>query len=233
MMTRDEAKLKLVAGGHILAAEGQGDLTRGHISVRDPEDASRFYMKPHSFGFDEMTVDNLVTCNLDGEKVEGWAPRHSEVFIHSEIFRMRPDIMSVIHTHPTYSVAFSASGRPLRALSQPSALFLNNYGVYTGSIDLIRSQDMGRGVAQALETYPVVFLKNHGAVVCGTSIDESVIIALMLENACQIQMIAEAAGETAPEFPTQDVMALRKKLLSPEQQEINFNYLRRRVERIK
>jgi hypothetical protein len=82
------------------------------------------------------------------------------------------------------------------------------------------------GVAQALETYPVVFLKNHGVVVCGTSIDESVIIALMLENACQIQMIAEAAGETAPEFPTQDVMALRKKLLSPEQQEINVDRAR-------
>jgi L-fuculose-phosphate aldolase len=92
---------------------------------------------------------------------------------------------------------------------------------------------MGRGVAEALADYPVVFLKNHGVVVCGTSIQDSVIIALMLENACQIQLIAEAAGETAPEFPTQDVMALRKKLLSPEQQVINFDYLRRKVERMK
>jgi ribulose-5-phosphate 4-epimerase/fuculose-1-phosphate aldolase len=232
-MTRDEAKLKLVAGGHILAAEGHGDLTRGHISVRDPEDASRFYMKPHSFGFDEMTTDNLVTCDLDGEKVDGWAPRHSEVYIHSEILKMRPDLTSVIHTHPTYSVAFSATGRPMRALSQPSALFVNNYGVYTGTIDLIRSQDMGRGVAQALENFLVVFLKNHGVVVCGASIEEAVIVALMLENACQIQMIAEAAGETAPEFPSQDVMALRKKLVSPEQNVVNFNYLRRKVERTK
>jgi L-ribulose-5-phosphate 4-epimerase len=230
-MTRDEAKQKLVAGGHILAAEGQGDLTRGHISVRLPDDSSRFYMKPHSFGFDEMTVDNLVTCDLEGEKVEGWAPRHSEVYIHSEIYKRRPDITSIIHTHPTYSVAFSATGRRMLALSQPSALFVNNYGVYTGSIDLIRSQEMGKGVAEALESFPVVFLKNHGVVVCGTSIEESVIIALMLENACQIHMIAEAAGETAGEFPSQDVMALRKKLLSPEQQTVNFNYLSRKLER--
>lgn len=230
-MTRDEAKQKLVAGGHILAMEGQGDLTRGHISVRLPDDPTRFYMKPHSFGFDEMTVDNLVTCDLEGEKVEGWAPRHSEVFIHSEIFKLRPDITSIIHTHPPYSVAFSASGRKLLALSQPSALFVDNYGVYTGTIDLIRQKDQGHGVAKALGSHPVVFLKNHGVVVCGTSIEESVIIALMLENACQIHMIAEAAGPTAPEFEREHVMALRKKLLSPEQQTVNFNYLRRKVEK--
>ena len=53
----------------------------------------------------------------------------------------------------------------------------------------------------------------------------------MLENACQIQMIADAAGETAGEFPMEDVLALRKKLLSPEQNVINFNYLMRRLKR--
>ena len=230
-MTRDEAKEKLVAGGHILEAAGQGDFTRGHICVRVPDDATKFYMKPHSFGFDEMTVDNVVTCDLEGNKVDGWAPRHSEVYIHSEIFKMRPDLHASIHTHPTYSVAFSAMGRRMKALSQPSALFVDNYGVYTDSIDLIRSKDMGHGVAKALGKCPVVFLKNHGVVVCGPTIEDAVISCIMLENACQIQMIAEAAGEIAGEFPMDDVMALRKKLLSPEQNAINFNYLRRRLDR--
>jgi L-fuculose-phosphate aldolase len=116
-------------------------------------------------------------------------------------------------------------------LSQPSALFVDNYGVYTDSIDLIRSKDMGHGVAKALGKCPVVFLKNHGVVVCGPTIEDAVISCIMLENACQIQMIAEAAGEIAGEFPMDDVMALRKKLLSPEQNAINFNYLRRRLDR--
>ena len=230
-MTRDEAKAKLVAGGHILEAAGQGDFTRGHICVRVPDDPSKFYMKPHTFGFDEMTVDNLVTCDLEGNKVDGWAPRHSEVYIHSEIFKMRPDLNASIHTHPTYAVAFSATGRRMKALSQPSSVFVDNYGVYTGSIDLIRSKEMGHGVAKALGDFPVVFLKNHGVVVCGATIEDAVINCLMLENACQIQMIAEATGETAPEFPRDDVLALRAKLLSPEQNIINFNYLRRRLER--
>ncbi len=230
-MTRDEAKERLVAGGHILDAAGQGDFTRGHISVRVPEDPTKFYMKPHSFGLDEMTVDNVVTCDLEGNKVDGWAPRHSEVYIHSEIFKMRPDINSIIHSHPTYAVAFSAMGRRMKALSQPSSLFVDNFGVYTDSIDLIRSKDMGHGVAKALGKFPVVFLKNHGVVVCGPTIEDTVISCIMLENACQIQMIADAAGETAGEFPMEDVLALRKKLLSPEQNVINFNYLMRRLKR--
>lgn len=230
-MTRDEAKERLVAGGHILDAAGQGDFTRGHISVRLPEDPTKFYMKPHSFGLDEMTVDNAVTCDLEGNKVDGWAPRHSEVFIHSEIFKMRPDINSIIHSHPTYAVAFSAMGRRMKALSQPSSLFVDNFGVYTDSIDLIRSKDMGHGVAKALGKFPVVFLKNHGVVVCGPTIEDTVMTCIMLENACQIQMIADAAGETAGEFPMEDVLALRKKLLSPEQNVINFNYLMRRLKR--
>ena len=230
-MTRDEAKERLVAGGHILDAAGQGDFTRGHISVRVPEDPTKFYMKPHSFGLDEMTVDNVVTCDLEGNKVDGWAPRHSEVYIHSEIFKMRPDINSIIHSHPTYAVAFSGMGRRMKALSQPSSLFVDNFGVYTDSIDLIRSKDMGHGVAKALGKFPVVFLKNHGVVVCGPTIEDTVISCIMLENACQIQMIADAAGETAGEFPMEDVLALRKKLLSPEQNVINFNYLMRRLKR--
>jgi len=93
--------------------------------------------------------------------------------------------------------------------------------------------DAGEGerIALAMHGADVVFLGNHGVVVCGPPIEDAVISCIMLENACQIQMIAEAAGETAGEFPMDDVMALRKKLLSPEQNAINFNYLRRRLER--
>jgi len=74
-MTAEEAKQKLIAGGRILDAEGQADLTRGHISVRMPGDPTRFFMKPHSYGFDEITLENIVVCNLEGEKVGGGATR--------------------------------------------------------------------------------------------------------------------------------------------------------------
>src|SRR3954449_10971892 len=87
-MTPEQAKQRLIDAGRILEAEGQGDLTRGHVSIRVPGDPSHFFMKPHSYGLDEITIDNIVVCNLDGEKVGGGGRRHSEVYIHSEIYKV-------------------------------------------------------------------------------------------------------------------------------------------------
>lgn len=149
IMSMEEAKQKLIDAGRILEAEGQGDLTRGHVSVRVPGEPSLFFMKPHSHGFDEITMENIVVCNLEGEKVGGGGRRHSEVFIHSEIFKARPDVMSVIHSHPDNAVALSATGRSLKPISQPSVAFADGVPYYTDTIDLIRSREMGAGVARA------------------------------------------------------------------------------------
>lgn len=230
-MTRDEAKQKLIDGCLILEAEGHHDMTRGHLSVRVPDDPKHFYMKPHSHGFDEVTMENIVTCDLEGKKVAGGGPRHSEVFIHSEIFKLRPDVNAVIHSHPDYSVAVSATGRPLRMLSQPSALFNKGVGYFTETIDLIRRPDQGHGVAKALGPYRACLMKNHGVAVVGSSIEDAVITAIMLENACRIQILAESAGNLAPEFPPEDIQLLADKLGGFEQMRINFDYLLRKLKR--
>jgi L-fuculose-phosphate aldolase len=230
-MTHDDIRQKLIVAGKILVAEGQDDFTRGHISARLPDDPSRFLMKPHSVGLDELTMENILTIDLDGNVVAGMARRHSEVFIHSEIYKARPDVASVIHSHPLYSVALSASGRPLGCYSQPAALFFESLGVYTDTIALIRSPAMGKGVAAALGSNRAVLLKNHGVAVACASIEEAVISVVMLETAAKVQMIAEAAGEPGPEFPREDIETLRQQISQPEQFVINFNYLVRRVER--
>src|SRR6516162_819821 len=149
--TKDRVlKEKLIVAGKILVAEGQGDFTRGHISVRVPDNPKLFYMKPHSVGLDEITMANILTIDLEGTVVAGKARRHSEVYIHSEIFKARPDVNCVIHAHPPYSVALSASGRPFKCYSQPSALFFEGLGVYSDTMALIRTPTMGKGVAAAL-----------------------------------------------------------------------------------
>lgn len=230
-MTHDELKETLIWAGKVLVGEGQDDFTRGHISVRLPDDPSRFFMKAHSLGLDEITMDNILTIDLEGNVVAGDAKRHSEVYIHSEIFKARADVGCVIHTHPPYSIALSASGRPLKVLSQPGALFHDSLGVYTDTINLIRTHAMGAGVAKALGRGRGVLLKNHGVVVAGATIEEVVISIIMLENAAQIQLIAEAAGETAPEFPLADIEKLKHDISRPEQFKVNFDYLVRRAKR--
>jgi L-ribulose-5-phosphate 4-epimerase len=227
----EDIRLRLIDALLILDAEGQGDLTRGHVSVRVPGDPTHFFMKPHSYGFDEVTLDNLVLCNLEGEKVAGGGRKHSEVYIHSEIYKARPDVNSVIHTHPTHAVALSATGRALRPISQPGAVFADGVPYYTETIDLIRTQDMGRGVARALGPHKAVLMRNHGVAVVGATLDESTVLAILLENACQIQLLAEAAAPPGPQFDDEHVGRLHHNITRPEQYSINFDYLRRRVRR--
>jgi L-fuculose-phosphate aldolase len=230
-MTHDEIIQQLIWAGRILVAEGQDDFTRGHISFRLPDDPSRFFMKAHSLGLDEITPENVLTIDLDGKVVAGSARRHSEVYIHSEIFKVRPDVNCVIHTHPPYAVALSATGRPMRGYSQPSALFYEALGVYADTINLIRSTEMGAGVARALGPHRAVLLKNHGVAVVGASIAETVVSVIMLENAAMIQMVAEATGILAPEFPRADIEKLKQDISRPDQFVVNFEYMVRRLQR--
>jgi L-fuculose-phosphate aldolase len=228
-VANEALKRKLITAGKVLAAAGQGDFTRGHISARLPGKKPLFIMKPHSVGLDEITATNILTIDLDGNVVAGKARRHSEVFIHSEIYRAREDVGCVIHSHPPYAVALSATGRPLRALSQPAALFYQSVGLYDATINLIRTPEMGAAVAAALGPHRAVLLKNHGVALIGATIEEAVIGAISLENAAMIQMVTEATGTPAPDFSDADIATLAANLSRPEQFVINFDYLARRL----
>lgn len=227
----EEARQMLIDAGLVLDHQGQGDMTRGHVSVRVPGDPAHFLMKPHSVGLDEITPETILTIDLDGNVVAGTARRHSEVFIHSEIYRARPDVNAVVHTHPTHVVAFSATGRPMRPLSQGGAAFADRLPVYADTMYLIRTPELGRGVARALGPHHAVLLRAHGVVVASASLPETVIRCVMLEEAARIQLLAEAAGIEAPDFPPEDVAKLRDALSQPEQFAINFAYLVRKARR--
>jgi L-fuculose-phosphate aldolase len=224
-------KEQLIMAGKVLVAEGQDDFTRGHISFRLPDNPNLFFMKAHSIGLDEITMQNILTIDPDGNVVAGSSRRHSEVYIHSEIFKARADVNCVIHTHPTYSIALSATGRTLKCYSQPGALFYDGLGTYTDTINLIRTHAMGAGVARALGQGRAVLLKNHGVVVTGATIAEAVIGTIMLENGAMVQLLVEAAGDPAPEFSRADIEKLKADITQPEQFTINFDYLVRRVKR--
>ena len=226
-----DIKQQLIVAGKVLVAEGHDDFTRGHVSVRVPGDPKLFFMKPHSMGLDEITLANILTIDLEGKVVAGSSRRHSEVYIHSEILKARPDVNCVIHTHSPYAVALSSTGRPMRAYSQPGALFVEEVGLYAETIALIRSHALGAGVAEALGPHRAVLLKNHGPVVTGKSIAEAVVAAIMLENAAMVQLAVEAAGDPAPEFSAADIAQLKGEIGQPEQFQINFDYLVRRVKR--
>ncbi len=184
---------KLVKAGRVLVDQGQGDFVAGHVSMRLPG-SDRFLMKPAGIGLDEMTAENIITVNIEGEKVAGSMPRHSEVFIHSEILRARPEIHSVIHTHPPHAIAFSSLGRPLVSVGNANAVFFEGLPVFSETTDLIKDQATGKAVARCLGAHPALLLRNHGIVTAGRTLEEAVWLALKLESACRLQLLAEAAG---------------------------------------
>src|SRR6202035_351036 len=98
--THDAIKQQLILAGKILVAEGQDDFTRGHISMRLPDNPGLVFMKPHSGGLDEITMETILTTDLEGKATAGTARRHSEVYIHSEVLKALRDVNCVIHTHP-------------------------------------------------------------------------------------------------------------------------------------
>jgi ribulose-5-phosphate 4-epimerase/fuculose-1-phosphate aldolase len=224
----DALRETLTNAGRVLASEGQGDYVAGHISVRLADDRQRFLMKPAGIGLEEMAPDNIITVDLDGRKVAGSMSRHNEVFIHSEVLRARPDIQAVIHTHPPHAVAFSSLDRPLLPVGNDGVTFSAGLPIFAETTDLIVTQARGAAVARCLGGHLALILRNHGIVAAGRSIEEAVWIALKLERACRVQMLAEAAGGPKLVAQGEDLEKKRSRSNRPDLHTNVFNYLVRR-----
>jgi len=219
---------KLIHAGRVLVDEGQGDYVWGHISARLPDNKNRFLMKPGCLGIEEMTDDNIITVDIEGERVSGDWPRHNEVFIHSEVLRARPDINAVLHTHPENAIAFSSLGKSLSAMSNDGTMFSAGVPIFSETTDLITDQPRGKAVARALGQGNVAILRNHGIVTAGTSIEHAVFLALKLERACRIQMLAEAAGGPKLFVKEEELAAKRGRTNRGDSHGNAFSYLVRR-----
>jgi ribulose-5-phosphate 4-epimerase/fuculose-1-phosphate aldolase len=135
--------------------------------------------------------------DLDGNVLEGELPRHREYPIHTEIFRVRPEITCVIHTHSIYSIAFAAIGQPLRAISHEGTQFTPpDVPRFTQTSNLIVTRALGEAVAATLDHSLTCYLINHGIVVAASTIEGAVVAAVNLERASHIQLLASAASST-------------------------------------
>jgi ribulose-5-phosphate 4-epimerase/fuculose-1-phosphate aldolase len=145
-----QLRRELAYACRILAANGQNDSVYGHVTYREAG-AQTFWMKPAALGLDEITPETLIRVDLEGRVVEGELPRHLEFPIHAEIFRARPGITCVVHTHPIYSIAFAATEQPLRAVSHEGAQFTPpDVPRFTCTSDLITTRELGEEVARTM-----------------------------------------------------------------------------------
>ena len=201
-----EAAEQVVIASRVVGSLGE-DLTLGHVSVRHADDDDRFFIKRKGVSGSELTVDDVLeVClsNPDSLRAKGM---HLEAVIHTEIYRRRTDVGSVIHGHTPYATALSATHGKLEFLTHDSVLFKDGVGVYTDSAELVTSPKQGQAVAEALGQRRATLLKNHGVVFVGEDIRYSVLAAVTLERALQLQVIAAGLGVLDP-LPAEEVNAI-------------------------
>jgi ribulose-5-phosphate 4-epimerase/fuculose-1-phosphate aldolase len=213
----------------ILAANGQNDTVYGHVTYREAG-AQTFWMKPAAMGLDEITPETLIRLDLEGIVVEGQLPRHLEFPIHAEIFRARPDITCVVHTHPIYSIAFAATGQPLRAVSHEGAQFTPpDVPRFARTSDLIVTRELGEEVASTMGENLACYLVNHGIVVAADTIERAIVSAINLERASQIQLLAAASGQPFYWTPDEEIASKREKIFAEGMVRKVWEYYCRRI----
>lgn len=197
-MTGERALKEQVAWAcRILAMDGHVDLTLGHVSARSRED-DVYYMKRKDLGLDEVAPEDILTVDLDGKKVGGEGELHLEAALHTEVYRVRPDVGAVVHTHPPYTTALSGTMAPLEYVSHDAVLFPDGLGMFEETPELITLPEQGKAVAEALGARRAVLMRNHGVLVVGQDVPWAVLAGLTLERAVRLQMIASALGPLCP-----------------------------------
>ncbi|MBC7342475.1 MAG: class II aldolase/adducin family protein [Clostridia bacterium] len=227
-----ELKAKVASCCQILYIEGHDDANLGHVSARLPGE-SVFYMKPQGLGLEEVRAEDVLTLNWEGQVLAGPHPAHNEYPIHSEIYRARPDVNCVIHTHPFYSTVFSTLAVPFQTLNHDGVLFAHGLKVFDRTPDLLVTKEQGESLAADLGDADAILLRNHGTVVVGRSVEEACLTQLALEKAVKVLLQAIASGK---EFYPMDLAMAEKMAQDVRQNQRRtqnvFAYYQRKAQRL-
>ena len=195
---------QIAIGGRILHDEGHDDINQGQISARIPSDTEYFLIKQVLAGFDEVTPSEVVRCAMDfNAAAHPLAP--PEIPLHQAIYAARPDVNAVVHSHALNSLAFGALDEPLHPISHEGACFQGRYAVFKGTSHTVLTIDTGRAIAEVLRGAQAVFLRNHGVVLVGKSVKEAIVLATVLERACDLQLRVLASGQPFARSNDEDV----------------------------
>lgn len=207
-MTGEAARQDLVDAIRMLERAGIIDHS-GHCSAR--RDARSFYINSGASVRSSLTVADIVTVDLDGQLLEGTARPPLEFHIHSEIYRTRPDVDVVMHTHPRWSTLLTLVGAPYKPVYAQGVL-LGEIPVMDSPLS-VNTRQMGERLAATLGSARAALLKAHGAVVVGADLVECFALAVYLEENAQRQYMAMRIGEPYV-FSDAEREACRKNLWS-------------------
>ncbi len=174
--------------------------TGGNVSLRDPE-SGYVLIKPSGIRYEDLQAKHMVIVDPDGKLIEGKFKPSSDTASHLYIYRRRPDVNGVVHTHSPYATAFAALGRPIPVYLTAIA---DEFGgpIPCGRFALIGSEAIGQAVLEAIGDSQAVLLKNHGVFTIGPNATAAVKAAVMVEDVARTVWFALQLGqpdEIAPE----------------------------------
>lgn len=210
-MLLQAAREELVTLNQALPQHGLVTWTSGNVSLRDPE-TGLVAIKASGIHFRDLTADNMVVVDLEGNLIDAKLKPSSDTASHLTIYRHRPDVNGVVHTHSNYATAFAALGRPIPVYLTAQA---DEFGgpIPCGGFALIGGEEIGKVVLESIGSSTAVLLKNHGVFTVGPSGEAALKAAVMVEDIAHTVWLAMQLGEP-DEIPAEMVDRLRHRYQS-------------------
>ncbi|UBU11082.1 L-ribulose-5-phosphate 4-epimerase [Nonomuraea gerenzanensis] len=172
--------------------------TAGNVSGRVPGE-DLFVIKPSGVSYDELTPENMVVCDLDGNLVEGEHSPSSDTAAHAYVYRNMPEVGGVVHTHSTYASAWAARGEAIPCVLTAMA---DEFGgeIPIGPFALIGDDSIGQGIVETLKGHrsKAVLMRNHGVFSIGKDAKAAVKAAVMCEDVARTVHVARQLGDPLP-----------------------------------
>lgn len=175
----------------ILAAEGHESGLAGQVTARGKKPGT-WWTLGFGYGFDEATPKRMALVDEDLKPLSGRRPNPAVRF-HIWIYRKRPEVRAIIHTHAPYASALAATGRPLKTIHMDSAM-LHGTAHLASWPGVPVADDEGRIISGALGSAKTILLANHGLLAAAASVEEATYLAVFMERAARMQLRAMAAG---------------------------------------
>lgn len=185
-------KEKLALACRFLADEGHAPTLAGQISVRN--DDGSFWTTGFARGFADATADTLVRVNSNLEVLEGDGMANPGTRFHSWIYAVRPDVRSIVHTHPPHSSALAISGERLVVSHMDMTMLYDDVAYLDRWPGLPIANEEGRIISEAIGDKNTIILVNHGMLTVGDSLEKATYLASYLEHAAKFQLLAQGAG---------------------------------------
>ncbi len=184
--------------------------TSGNVSGRDSE-TGLVVIKPSGVRYEALTPENMVIVDLDSKVVEGSYKPSSDTQAHVYVYRHRPDVNGVVHTHSGFATAFASAGRPIPAVL---TAICDEFGgpIPVGLYARIGGDEIGREIIRSIGDSPAILMKNHGVFTIGKTPEAAVKSAVMVEDAARTVFYALQLG-SPEEIPAEEVARAHRRYL--------------------